>query len=246
MIQTTKPEGCVSLNGEALWWSKSKDVVYRFGGEVSNANGSSSADANVRIATVPPESIWQFKPDGNGSGSWLEALGPTGEVPYPSGFIATAYGASIGADDKGYYIAGYASAFTTPTFSDLPISREEPGIQTFDFNTSSLTNSSDGGFFASQYRSDSLLFDPGKMIFAPSFGLEGILLLLGGTGCSWVPWGGYCESGVGSFNNITIYDLHTQTWYWQAATAFAGQVPSPRGSFCAVGVQGGDNSTYEM
>ena len=236
------------LNVETLWWSKTKGLVYRFGGEVSDANGTSSA--NGRTASVPPESIWQFKPDGNGSGDWLEALGPTGKAPYPPGFIGTAHGASTSAGDKGYYIGGYASPLTTRSFSDLPWAtlREQPGLQAFDFNTLSLTNSTDGGFFASQYVNDSAVFDPGNLIFVPSFGVDGILLLLGGSGCSSVPFGAtHCESGVGSFNNITIYDLHTQSWLWQAATgAAAGLPPTPRGSFCAVGVQGGDNSTFEM
>ena len=82
-----------------------------------------------------------------------------------------------------------------------------------DFSTLSLTNSSDGGFFASQYQNDSAIFDPGSMISVPSFGVDGILVLLGGSGCSSVPFGtNHCESGVGSFNNMTIYDLHTQSW----------------------------------
>ena len=237
------------LNFETLWWSVTKDSIYRFGGEISDANGTTSANGESRLSSVPPESIWQFKPDGSGSGSWLEALGPVGEAPYPSGSIATAHGASTSAGDKGYYIGGYASQLTTPVFSNMPWAtlREQPGLQTFDFTTMNLTNSSDGGFFASQYQNDSAVFDPGNMIFVPSFGVDGVLLVLGGSGCSSVPFGRtHCVSGVGSFNNITIFDLHTQTWLWQATTGTSGLPPAPRGYFCAVGVQGGDNSTYEM
>ena len=70
------------------------------------------------------------------------------------------------------------------------------------------------------------------MVAVPSFGTKGILIVLGG---SSLPNGG--------FNLVTIYDPHAQIWYLQTAT---GEIPEPRTGFCAVGTQGGDNSTYEM
>ena len=248
LVQTTRPNDSVPLNLETLWWSETQDTIYRFGGEISDANGTKPADGQERIATVPPESIWQFKPDGRGSGDWIEALGPDGRVPYPPGYINTARGASASSGGRGYYIGGYASPLTTRVFSNLAWAtlREAPGLQTFDFDTLSLTNTTDGGFFASQYQNNSAVFDPGNMVIVPSFGVDGLVILLGGSGYSSAVYQHQFESGVGLFNNVTIYDLHTGSWLWQTTTSTTGLPPMPRGSFCAVGVQGGDNSTFEM
>ena len=216
---------------------------------MSEANGTEPAIPAVRIASVPSESIWQFKPDGQGSGDWTEALGPTGRLPYPPGFIGTAHGASTSSYDHGYYIGGYASSLTTQEFSSVPWTtvRQIPGFIKFTFDDASLTNTTDGGYFASQYQNASAIFDPGTMIFVPTLGVEGVLVLLGGSGYTSLPFSTpQFEPGVGLFNNVTLYDLHTNTWLWQTATSVLGSPPAPRGSFCAVGVQGGDNSTYEM
>ena len=77
------------------------------------------------------------------------------------------------------------------------------------------------------------------MFYVPLFGVDGLLILLGG-GC--VP-NGQPFSGQGNFNNITIYDLQSQTWHFQSAT---GKIPDPRTSFCAVGASSSDNATYDM
>ena len=238
----------MSLNLESLWWSKTHNTIYQFGGEVSAQNGSELANRAVRIASVPPESIWQFEPDGRGSGEWTEISGPIGKTPYPPASIATAYGASTSDGERGYHIGGYASPLTSRTFENLPWAtlRQQPGFQTFDFDTLSLTNTSDGGFFACKYYNKSTVFDPGHMIFVPSFGVDGVIPLLGGSSSTSLPYVNEFQPGVGLFNNITIYDLHTQSWLWQTATSEAGSPPIPRGYFCAVGVQGGNNSTYEM
>ena len=236
------------LNLEGLWWSETQKTIYRIGGEVSGANETAATDLQSQIATVPQESIWQFRPDGYGSGNWTEALGPTSPAPYPPGFINTARGASAFGAGYGYYIGGYAGPLTTQTFGNLPYStlRDEPGLLTLDVDNLSLTNTSDGGYFASQYRNNSAIFDPGSMIFAPSFGNDGVLILLGGSEYSSSTFGSRFEPGVGLFNNVTLYDIHTDSWLWQHATSAAGHIPMPRGSFCAVGVQGGDNNTFEV
>ena len=248
LVRTARPNNSVPLNFETLWWSRTQDTIYQIGGELSHANGTTTTNSDYNVANVPPESIWQFNPSGNGSGNWTQALGPIGRAPYPPGFINTAHGASANNDAYGYYIGGYASQGTTRVFGDLGFAtfREEPGLLTFSFDTLHLTNTSDGGYFASQYHNDSAIFDAGNMIFIPSFGIDGVLVLLGGSGYSNSLFGSRFEPGVGSFNNITLYDIHTGSWLWQTATSATGELPMPRGSFCAIGIQGGDNSTFEM
>ena len=212
---------------------------------MSTANGTSD-DSSAPTGSVPLESIWRFEPDGSGTGNWTEALGPTSSTTLPPDFINPAGGASGYDGGHGYHIGGFASSLSTRTFHDLPFDtlRQEPGLLTFDFETLSLSNTTDGGYFASQYHESNLVFDPGKMIVVPSFGADGIIILLGGSGSAST--GHQFEPGVGVFNNITIYDIRTQAWLWQNATSVTGSPPLPRGFFCAVGVQGGDNSTYEM
>lgn len=94
-----------------------------------------------------------------------------------------------------------------------------------------MTNSSDGNYFASVY-SDNQAPRSGVMVAVPSFGIDGILIVLGGG-----------DLPSGGFNLITIYDSHAESWYSQTAT---GDIPEPRTGFCAVGAQGGDSSTFEM
>ena len=76
----------------------------------------------------------------------------------------------------------------------------------------SLTNTSDGGYFAPQYCNATEVFNFGHMIFVPIFGTEGIILLLGVSGYINYSSPGQYISGVGTFNTITMYDLHTQSW----------------------------------
>lgn len=50
------------------------------------------------------------------------------------------------------------------------------------------------------------------------------------------------QTGFVSFKNISIYDPYIDVWFAQQA---AGQIPSARSYFCAIAVQG-HNNTYEM
>ena len=242
LVQTPRPAGSLALNYQRLWWSSIRNAVFCFGGEVTSAPGVSET---ASLSEVPPESIWQYVPSGNGSGAWSEAVGPTGNVPYPASALRAANGAAASDGEHGYYIGGYIDQLTTKTFHNFPwpTYRQAGGLQTFDFGSLNLTNSSDGGYFASQYYyNESFYYDPGCMLYTPLFGAKGLLILLGGGGQSgpfvheWLP-------NQGDFDNITIYDIHTQTWLSQKAT---GTIPDPRAKFCAVGVANGDNSTFDM
>ena len=59
---TSKPAGCISLNGPSLWYHEQENVLYSgFAGWQSNFD---SDEINVNNI-----SIWTFKPDGAGSGA---------------------------------------------------------------------------------------------------------------------------------------------------------------------------------
>ena len=241
LVQTPRPAGSLALNYQRFWWSSARNAAFCFGGEVTSAFNVSNT---LALSRVPPESIWQFAPSGDGSGAWTEAVGPTGDAPYPASALRAANGAAASDGKHGYYIGGYNGQLTTKTFHNYPWPsyRQAGGLQTFDFSSLNLTNSSDGGYFASQYYNESFYYDPGCMLYTTLFGVEGLLVLLGGGGQSgpfvheWLP-------NQGNFDIITIYDIHTQTWLSQSAT---GTIPNPRSKFCAVGAASSDNSTFDM
>lgn len=206
-------------------------MIYCFGGE--------------KALEVPPdaprESIWGFTPDGNGSGSWSEVLGPTGMKPFPPNIIRTAAGASATDNKQAYYLGGFASFGTSPEV-DTPygVARSIPGLLTFAFEALDLRNSSDGGYYASQYRWWTQNFLPGSMEDVPLFNTDGFLVIFGGgptrRNASEL-------SSASGFDNITIYDKRGHDWLHQTAT---GAIPQPRLDFCSLGVHSGDNATFEM
>ena len=213
-------------------------MIYCFGGEISLAAPAS----NFRVQTTPPESIWGFTPDGTGSGSWSEVLGPTGMKPFPSNIIRTAAGASATDNKQAYNLGGFASIGTSPEVDTPPgIARSISGLLTFTFEALDLRNSSYGGYYGSQYRGWTQNFLPGSMEDVPLFNTDGFLVIFGGGPTR--PTNGSELSSASGFDNITIYDKRGHGWLYQTAT---GAIPQPRLDFCSVGVHSGDNNTFEM
>ena len=213
----------MALNQPTLWYDELKNIVYSFGGQRSWAN------AQVNSIPTPPEWLWQFVPDGQGSGNWTETLGSSASKPFPSGIIRPAAGASAFDKNGSYYIGGFETPNTTPEISGTAPNSNVPGFLTFNFQSQTLSNSSnDGGYIASHWSDSNELVVPGFMINIDVYGPEGILMIMG---------------GQDYFNNITIYDKQTQKWYSQLAS---GDTPGQKYYMCGVGVQGGDGSTYEM
>lgn len=231
-ITTPRPVGSLAMNFQKLWWDEADNIVYCFGGERSFFAVSTR---------VPTESIWRFHPNGQGGGNWSEIVGPLGTKSFPPDIIRPAAGASAvnGAIRKAYYIGGFESSSTSPELGlPINITRAAPGLLTFSFDSLTLTNTSDGGYFASEY-SQSFAARPGAMLNVSPFGINGVLIVIGGSG----PVGTNVVPVFALFNNITVFDPFEQKWYSQTAT---WDVPEPRQDFCVVGIQGSDNSTYEM
>ena len=224
LISTPRLDNSQPMNFQNLWWSKHDGMIYCFGGEVWSGS------------QTPPESIWGFLPDGHGGGIWTEIVGPTAAKSFPPQILRPAGGASAYDDESAYYLGGFASPGTSiAVHLDWGQTRPAPGFLEFDFSSRTLSNSSnDGSYFASIYIQSQGL-QSGVMLDVPSFGHKGILLVIGG--------GDFSGGQQANFNNITIFDKDKQKWHSQSAS---GDIPDPKRSFCAVGVQGGDNSTYEM
>ena len=215
-------EAPIAVNFQSLWWNAKQNTIFSFGGERSGL---------PQRANVPTteESIWGFNLDGAGGGNWTEYVGSTADTTWPQGLVRPTNGFWNSDDDTGYFFGGLGNDHTDITFSGSEF-QIVPGLVTFDFASLTLRNSTNVPNMISQWAG------PGRMVYVPVFGPKGVLLPLGGGP-------GQSEAGSGVFNNITIFDIDSQTWLSQAAH---GDIPTPRSTFCAFGVQGGDNSTFEM
>lgn len=182
---------------------------------------------------TPVESIWGFKQNDNGSAAWYQVIGPVSTTPFPANVHRLARGTSASDGSRAYYLGGFYSGQTSPSNFDLiPGDRiSPPGMLIFDFNTSTITNSSDGGYLFPRTETNDT--PPGAMINIPTYGDDGILVIL--------PSGRDRQDFA--FNNITLYDKQTQKWYSQLTS---GDIPQPRSSFCAAGVEGDGKNSFEM
>ena len=219
---TTRPSlAPVALDFQNLWWDERKNVIYCFGGEKSRLPQRSSVP-------TPANSIWGFMPDGNGSGAWNQSVGPAAETAYPQNISRPSNGISASDGTTGYFLGGVVGANTDPSLHGSFVS--SPGLLKFDFDSGLLQNSTNVPTAIYAWAR------AGQMISVPAFGRNGTLIAMGGGP-------GQSELGTGAFNNITIFDIAAQEWLSQTVT---GEIPTPRSNFCAVGVQGGDNNTFEM
>ena len=152
-------------------------------------------------------------------------------MPFPPNIIRSAQAASAVDNERGYFLGGFASTGTSLEVSlEVGTTRPVPGLLTFTFQNLSLVNSTDAGYFPSIYANRQAL-NPGFMLQVPLYGVDGILIMMGGS------------YPGGAFNNITIYDTYTGSWFSQDAS---GDIPDPREEFCAVGMQDKSNNSYEM
>ena len=219
MIQTERPSDSPGLLGEALWYDSKRNTIYCFGGSRSWATDA------LHSLGPPPDSIWGFMPNGEGSGVWHQVLGPV-SAPFPSEIHRVADGVSASNGSTAYYLGGYGSWETSLSF--LPQNRwTSPGLLIFDFDTLTMTNSSDDGYISSQTK------HAGAMIDIPIYGNNGVLVV-------------FPEDRGGQtvgFNNITLYDKNSNRRYSQVAS---GDIPELRRSYCAVGIKGDEPPYYEM
>lgn len=216
MIQTERPSASPPLAYEVMWYDNMHNTIYCFGGRMSFASEA------LQELQTPPDSIWGFKPDGEGSGTWHQVLGPV-STPFPTDIHRPAEGQSASDGRRAYYLGGRGSAKTSLGMPQSEIYL--PGLLMFDFETLTITNSSDDSYTSSQV--------PGAMINIPIYGENGVLLLLPNDS----------EKQYVGFNNITFYDKKSKKRYTQVAS---GDIPEPRSNFCAVGIEGNEKPYFEM
>lgn len=215
MVETERPSDSPALNNEVLWYDNKRNTIYCFGGATTFAT-------KVLYYLNPlPDSIWGFKPDGEGSGTWHQVLGPISK-PFPSDIHRIACGLSGSDGSRGYYLGGFVSWETSP---GMPQDRFfPPSLLMFDFETLTITNSSDDGYISQ---------NSGAMINIPIYGENGVLVILPS----------FNERPNDGFNNISFYDKKNKKRYTQVAS---GDIPEPRTLFCAIGIEGDEKPYFGM
>lgn len=212
ILSIIKPSGVPTLDFGALWYHEEEDLLYTgYAGQPSKFGSSPS---------LSPTSIWTFKPDGAGSGSWAQAIKANAAalkpISQPVGTLM-AYG-----PDNAWALGGFA-AVSDP----YNLGVAQPGLVEFDFGSRTFTNMS-----ASEYTSNGTVAW-GTMHYVPSFGSEGILVVMGGM---------QAAGGMISFDTVHVYDPAKQEWFNQTTT---GDAPEARFHQCAAGVNS-TNGTYEI
>lgn len=213
----SKPEGVPKLVQGGIWVDEENKVFYTgFSGRKSSLGDS--AEQNY--------GLWQFKPNGAGSGAWTnmnnsaDAAILTQPRPF-SALVASGGGA-------GFMLGGFAvnTSQTDPGKQQIALS----GLNTYNFTTQKLTNSTvsvlSGG-----------INQMGGMVYVPNFGSNGILVVLGGDQVGKVKPG---YDALLKFNSIQIYDVSSGKWFQQQTT---GDVPENRKEFCYAGTAS-NNKTF--
>ena len=88
------------------------------------------------------DSIWGFKLNGRGSGTWFEVLGPT-SIPFPYDIHGVSGGLSAYESTSAYHLGGFASWETSQYYPKEEGRVLPSGLLKFNFSTLEMTNSSD-------------------------------------------------------------------------------------------------------
>lgn len=210
---TTKPNGVPSLNDGSLWYDESRQLLY------TGYTGTVFAfDSNTTLLP-PPESIWTFKPDNLGSGTWNHIIYSSN--PLWNTIVRTNRGYQAYGNGSAYVLGGY-NAFLSGYYI-------YPGMIKFDMSSQLFSN------ISSETGATSPSGHPGEygaMQYVPSFGSNGVFVVMGG-------WDG---NNLVDFGYVLVFDPASGEWYNQTTT---GNKPFPRYSICTAGAAS-TNGTYEI
>ncbi len=210
---TTKPNGVPNLNHGSLWYDESTGFLY-----TGYTGTSSSFDVNSN-PSPPPQSIWTFKPDNLGSGTWNQTISSSASVWNTTKRTS-----------RGYQAYGKGSAYVLGGTGSLLYGEDlYPGMIKFDMSSQVFSN------ISSKTGATSPSGNPGyegAMQYVPPFGPGGVFVVLGGGD----------NNGLIDFGYVQVYDPASGSWYNQTTT---GNRPASRVNFCTAGVAS-TNGTYEI
>lgn len=208
------------LSSPAFAYDEQNDIFYSgFAGRVSDFGDAPQP---------PPMSLWSFKPDGTGGGTWKREIGNSD--PAFDHLTRPVRGYQAYGRDAALSLGGVSTYQTSPTTEQVEDDIPLAGLLGLNMTTKTFTNSSAKSFNAGQ---NGVL---GQMHYVPSFGPNGFFAIMGGT---TVP--DDTDSYIG-FGNIWVYEPVTNIWYNQTAT---GNIPQKRKEFCTAGLNS-TSGTYEM
>jgi hypothetical protein len=212
--------GAPVLIREAMWTDEARQLIYMWG----DVEGALSTHVNDTLT-------WELTGDGTGGGFWkFENLESPSQM---AGLQRASAGAAATCYNTGFNLGGQT---TTQNGTAIFV----PGLLTYNMSSHTWSNESAAPFTTHGTSVGA------EAVCLPDFGPRGLLLFLGGitsVNNNWLdPVSALSKSPGVAFDNLTVYDPFTREWYWQTTT---GNRPTPRHEFCAVGVQGPQN-TYEM
>ena len=222
-IRSINKGSCPNFNHIRFWTDEAANIVYAYGGSFSDLNPWAG------VTTVPLESLWYFSPSGDG-GLWQSPEQSSSifrDITRP--MLGSATSGHIG----GFNLGGCADDHTsqkTNTAGAIPI----PGLQFFNFTSKEFFNYSATGFTpdgTAEYSGTA---------WVPTWGTAGLLVAFGGQTSPNLTQATDGEAYL-TMSNISLFEPSTQLWHYQLAT---GDIPTQRDSFCVVGINGGDKSTY--
>ena len=210
---TTKPNEVPNLNYGTLWYAESTGLLYT---GYTGTSSSFDVDSNP---PPPPESIWTFKPDNLGSGTWNQIISSNASVWN-----------AIVRMNRGYQAYGNGSAYvlggTAQLLHNVPF---YPGMIKFDMSSQVFSN------ISSETGATSPSGNPGwngAMQYVPPFGPDGVFVVMGGADAN----------GLIDLGYVQVYDPASGLWYNQTTT---GSKPVSRVEFCTAGAAS-KNDTYEI
>ena len=216
---TTKPDGAPNLNNPSLWYHESEDLIYT---GFAGWNSSFGDEPNL-----PPLSLWTFKPDDTGSGTWNEII-PTGSSVW-SGLTRPGQPLITFDSTSAWVLGGTTSAWIGATASMDLI----PGMVQFDMDSRLFSN------FSVECCNDTGSIYQGALQYVPSFGPAGIHIAMGGERQTEES---DRSNSLIDFGTLSVFDPAKREWWNQTTT---GSRPSPRVQFCTAGINS-TNGTYEM
>ncbi|KAM0270030.1 hypothetical protein ACHAQH_009578 [Verticillium albo-atrum] len=200
---------------EAIFTHEASNSFYIWGGHVP-----------YNAAPVPTNQLWRFSADGDGGGTWNP------ETPgNPSTFRSLTRsqgGAFVSTPDAAFWFGGLEGVGTSGGTEGYV-----PGYVSFNFTTKAWANETD-----SPWSSYGTLYG-GEAHYIPTFGPNGIVMLIGGG--TW-DMTGSGSMGYLDMQNLTFFDPVTRDWHSQTTS---GEAPVRREWFCAVGAES-TNGTYEI
>lgn len=214
---TPKPSGVPNLDAPSLWYHDQEDVLY------AGFTGTNTSVGARAPRDLPPLSLWTLIPDGYGNGAWKEIVNTSS--PIWDSLTRPRYPLQAYGSNSAWILGGNNLPSESPTPIGENMVHFDMGSRTFENSTVLCCNATRG-------------IAGGAMQYVPSFGPEGLFVVLGGENGNLR---GLAHDLLG-FATLSVFDPAKQEWWNQTTT---GSEPSPRIQFCTAGINS-TSGTYEM